>query len=248
MKKNILNAYGETNCGSIGKHNDDSFCYKTANSANGQIGIFAVADGVGGLPQGSTASGIAISCINRWWEQALEQGYQTKDEFEGTLREAIVHANNQILLESKRQNIQMGTTLSALLCMQGSFVILNTGDSRVYLGEKGLTWKISLLTDDQVVDVAREVNGEIVKKTVLEHCLGITDQTVLFRNQGVLRKNQVFVVCSDGVYKTNGLKKISDICLENRLQSKQLCVALIGQALKNGEKDNITAIAISIAE
>lgn len=248
MRKNIFTAFGETNCGVLGKHNDDSFCYKMANSENDQIGIFAVADGVGGLPEGSTASGIAISCINRWWEQALEQDYQTKQEFETSLREAIVYANKQILLEAKKRNIQMGTTLSVLLCIENSYIVLNTGDSRVYLGEKSLTWKFLQITEDQVTDLAREVNGEIVVKSVLSNCLGITEETKLFRTEGVLKRGQVFVVCSDGVYKTSDTKKISEVVYANRAVPEKACKALIESALKNNEKDNITAIIVSTIE
>ena len=71
MSRLILDVYGISDVGIRKEVNEDSFVYKVANIDDSVAGLFAVADGVGGLSEGDRASQTCIRRINLWWESEL---------------------------------------------------------------------------------------------------------------------------------------------------------------------------------
>jgi len=244
MRKLIIQAAGVTDLGSVKKVNQDSFLYKVADIGDSYVGIFAVADGVGGLDSGEVASAIAISNINNWWEQDFKNNIDKPNNIINSLILAFKRSNEEILQYSSQNRLRAATTLSVLLIYKNSYYIIHTGDSRIYK----ISSKIQCLTKDHSCYVNRLVNGATYRKSVLTACLGAKEDLKYFCTSGKISKNNIFMVCSDGVYKTISDKDILKLIKKNKGDLKFSCESLINEAKTRGERDNITLIVCRIVK
>ncbi|MGO8822246.1 MAG: protein phosphatase 2C domain-containing protein, partial [Desulfomonilaceae bacterium] len=158
--------------------NEDSFY------VNEDIGLFIVADGMGGHNAGEVASSIAVTVVSNLIEEGLAS---TKDPVE-LVRRGMSNANETILEKSLNNTAwsEMGTTLLVALFTDHELVIGHVGDSRAYMIGKG---RIRQLTQDHtfVAEWLRE--GRITKEQARRHhqrhglteALGVT-KDVLFRS------------------------------------------------------------------
>ena len=104
------------------------------------IGLFVVADGMGGHNAGEVASALAVKTLHEFLARAA-------DASESTLAEALCLANDQVLSAAAGNSTYegMGTTVVAACVSDGSLVFGNVGDSRIYLMRAGA---LQQLTDD----------------------------------------------------------------------------------------------------
>lgn len=247
MKKLRFTAAGVSDVGIVKTQNEDAYCYKIADAGDFCVGVFAVADGVGGLDDGTLASNIAIASINHWWDELVRQNAQPDYPPEQSLIEAAKYANRKIFKQAAEKNTKMGTTLSVLFLYGDEYTILHTGDSRIYKGGRQLKWKFEQLTQDQTAFVEREAGGQKILRQVLASCLGIKADASLLLYSGLLKKNETYLLCSDGVYKTIEEGQISQMLREGPADLKNLCTRLVETAKSNQERDNITALAVHIS-
>jgi serine/threonine protein phosphatase PrpC len=116
--------------------NEDSFFHHVSPDNNGnEIALFVVADGMGGYQQGDTASKIAISSIEKWWEKRRHKIIKRKNALLRILTEGeqvIQQINKTIKVTSNHSGKKMGTTLSLLVLYKGEYAVIHIGDSRVY--------------------------------------------------------------------------------------------------------------------
>ncbi|MCK5396477.1 MAG: serine/threonine-protein phosphatase, partial [Gammaproteobacteria bacterium] len=117
------NYAARTDVGKIREHNEDSYC------VNQNLGLYVVADGMGGHASGEVASEIAITAI----EQQIKQG--------NSLVEAIEVAHLAIIkgVETGAGKPGMGTTVVAVQLMDDAYTLAWVGDSRAYLWSDGLS-------------------------------------------------------------------------------------------------------------
>jgi len=135
-------------------HNEDSFL------CNDGIGLYAVADGMGGHLGGERASSMAVEILEREIDRGVAMGVtDTSDDLPtnpsgngvhpiaGALRQAVTEATKAIWENAQREpECQgMGTTLTGMLFHGGKASIVHVGDSRAYLYRHG---KVRQLTDD----------------------------------------------------------------------------------------------------
>ncbi|MCB1124171.1 MAG: serine/threonine-protein phosphatase, partial [Verrucomicrobiae bacterium] len=161
-------AAGETHVGLVRKKNEDSF-YCDAKDL-----IFAVADGLGGLPFGDLASKAVVQYLQLWVTARRKENWEGID-WPTFMKEM----NHQVVMTGQisAHGLGIGTTLSMGMIRNNALEISHIGDSRIYLLRNG-DWK-QLTTDHTLETFAREQNQVSESSEVPEHykhtltqCLG----------------------------------------------------------------------------
>lgn len=239
-----MTGYGNTHPGKIRKINQD---YVYIN--NSQIGsldnLYIVADGVGGHKAGEVASESAID----FFEQFI---YETEDdEVLDLLVSALSYANSEIfkMAKAEKQYENMGTTLLATTMKNGKIFIAHVGDCRLYGIRNN---KIVQMTSDHTYAMDLFKAGVISK----EEALKSKDAHILTRAIGTEKtvkadalfcdifKDDIFIMCSDGLSDMVSDEEIFNIASDNSLTPEQKVDTLIQKANDNGGKDNIAVIII----
>ena len=130
----------ETDPGIKRKHkpNEDSIfaaqLERAHNSQPQQVGLFVVADGMGGHANGQDASRLAIQTIIDYMIPRISTGTSLDDEgYKNLLVEGVQHANLAVHQRNQEEHGDMGTTMTAALVIGATAYIANVGDSRTYL-------------------------------------------------------------------------------------------------------------------
>lgn len=247
----------ETDVGNIKKTNQDSTLIKLASTIDGRNILLAVlCDGMGGLQKGELASATAVRYFSTWFDKELP--YQLKSFNWETLSEAwkrlIEKLNTVILRYGEKSNITLGTTLTALLFIDDSYMIAHVGDTRAY----EIYHDLRQLTEDHTY-VAREVKrGNMTleearkspRRNVLLQCVGASKKVVPEVIFGKLERGTNYLLCSDGFRNEitseeifNHLKPGAGVTKE---ESKSHLRHLMNIAKERRERDNLTAILIKV--
>ena len=212
------------------------------------LSIFILADGMGGYNGGEVASKIAVESARKYIEENANKVQIGEKKITDILKSATSYANNTVYEISKEnKNLEeMGTTLEICLIYNNIIYISHIGDSRVYSiiddNVKRLTIDHSYV-EKLVSDgtITREEAENHPKKHILIKALGCLPEIEPDIVEKELEKNEIIVICSDGL--TNMLKdeKIKDIVINNKENPE---IELIKEANLAGGYDNITAIII----
>lgn len=229
--------------GPIRKNNEDSLCYKQAIFDNRKIVMAVITDGMGGMECGQIASATVTRAFYEWFDSRIGEVLSKKECEEIVINEwrrLIGKLNQKINGYGCARGIKLGTTVSALLIIEGRYVIGHVGDSRIY--KIGTFCK--RLTDDQSLKPGSNVLLECVGASEVVH--------PLFYRGNV--KGSKFILCSDGFWHKNDFYiRHSGLALRlllvGLLRKKEKYVvyaldALVRRAIKKGENDNISAIWI----
>jgi protein phosphatase len=222
-----------THAGLKRKHNED--CYE----ADGALGLWLVADGVGGHSCGEVASDIVRTTVKH-------------DVIAGqSLTQAITRAHQAVLDEIGRDEKAsgMGSTVVALLLAGDNYELAWVGDSRAYLWNSSLQQlshdhnRVSELMDQGII--TQQQASQHPERHVLTQSLGVSEQMALQpgQRQGTLARDQQILLCSDGLSDELPDEKIATIMATHNSPQSQVD-ALIQAALAAGGNDNITAIVI----
>ena len=199
---------------------------------------FAVFDGMGGENYGEVASYAAarqMQATQRNFADFLIPEKKYLERLTAQLNDAVLEA------QQKMQTAKMGTTMVCLY-FSGKYVyVCNVGDSRAYRLRDG---EFMQLSQDHV-DKRPQVDG---RKAALTQHLGIRIDDMLiepFIAKGALQKDDIYLLCSDGLTDMLTNFEISDILL--KYEEPEDCVqGLIDAALEQGGKDNITVIVCKL--
>jgi protein phosphatase len=204
------------------------------------LGLWLVADGMGGHEFGEVASALARDAVVR----EIRDGK--------SLAEAIRSADEDIIRHSRRRtdSLPMGTTMVALRIIDNRFELAWVGDSRAYLWNGQLR---QLSSDHSYVQelidqgaITAEQARNHPHRNVVTQALGVTDPESLKVEtlSGELRPGFQILLCSDGLTEEVDDASIATL-LGNTLFSAQECVDhLIAAALDGGGSDNVTAILL----
>ncbi|MCX6938670.1 MAG: protein phosphatase 2C domain-containing protein [Verrucomicrobia bacterium] len=208
--------------------------------------LFAVADGIGGLPGGAEAAQTAVTTLLRE-AQADATGETGID-----LRRAFLAANAEViaLAEAIAPDTGLGTTLCALAIQSGHALIANVGDSRCYLFRDA---QIRLLTTDDTVEndvKARRSRGEHAvledhHRNALTRCIGQPMPLIVEIARHALRAGDQLLVCSDGISRSLSEADIAAHFTPDRSPA-QVLAALIAESLTRGGLDNATGVLVRI--
>ena len=185
--------------------NQDSVLLKTGNYKNYNIAFSVVCDGMGGLSDGELASAHVVTKLSDWFDNKLIDFLDDEvrwDEIRKNLESIIVELNRQLFSYGKRNHLNLGTTITGILIINNHYMVINVGDSRTYLVNKG----IRQITEDQSL-VAREVKmGKMTweeaeydkRRNVLLQCIGATQNVEIEVYEGETGSEDGFLLCSDG--------------------------------------------------
>ena len=249
VEMGIISA-GDSDIGRKRKTNQDSIFVDNKHH------FFAVADGMGGHSGGDVASQLAVKVMPEFMAKNPSMEAQT------LMRNVIFEVNRSILEKAEEEPTLhgMGTTLSAIYISGPTLVVGNVGDSRVYMVNAN---KIYQMTRDhsfvqEKLNMGIYTREEAVKdpqKNVLVRSVGFeADLQVDVFNYRIC-KNDIFMICSDGLHG-----KVSDADILHIIQKnitdpsnctlddvKGAVKELIQQANDNGGQDNISVI-VAVAQ
>ena len=210
-------------------------------------GLFALADGMGGHPEGEVASQLALQTLAALFQRDAKPQLKDPQRF---LLEAIMAGHHQLLrYATERGLIDTPRTTVVACVLQGNAAYwAHCGDSRLYLvrGDKLIArtrdHSYSELQDtlSQVVPI-----GERFNRNVLFTCLGSPGKPVVdVVGPLVMQTGDRILLCSDGLWGT-----VADAVIADQLASKSISDAvpeLVEQALRNGgpKSDNVTILAV----
>ncbi|MFN2316747.1 MAG: PP2C family serine/threonine-protein phosphatase [Gemmatimonadales bacterium] len=215
-----------------------------------------IADGVGGGRKGEEASRLALEEITAYIADSTRVFYQGDaqgDDFTQILQDAAtrVHERVQALAAEDSERRGMATTLTLYLGVWPWIYLLQVGDSRYYLYYNG---ELTQVTRDQTM--AQElVDQGVLKRTdafntrwanVLSSSIG-GKQTAPVVTRLQQRRGSVHLMCSDGLTKHVPDDRIAER-LRTMTSSRQVCEALLEDALEGGGTDNITIIVGRVKE
>ena len=229
-----VNYAARTDVGKVREHNEDCFC------VNPELGLYVVADGMGGHASGEVASEIAVTTI----EQQIKNGYD--------MVEAIEDAHVAILqgVKSGRGKHGMGTTVVAVQMNGDDYTLAWVGDSRAYLWDDGL---IQITKDHSMVQMLIDT-GQITRQEARSH----PRKNIIYQNlgapevklpevslkRGTLYKDQKIILCSDGLSDDVEDQQIEKI-VGSTGSDAEAVEELVTAALDNGGNDNVSVIIVS---
>ena len=235
-----LASFGKTHVGMKRSHNEDAF-YR-----NDDIGLYIVADGMGGHKAGEIASNMAVDSIKNF---ILNQ----KKVAEQALVDAIYVANN-LIFKSAAANAQyngMGTTIVSMAFNSNGAMLCHVGDSRAYVLTRG---RLERLTEDHTYVNEQFKTGLITEKqmethsmrNVLTRSLGFSEQIKVASQKLNIHAGDRYLLCSDGLSHMVGDNVIAEI--GSIPDAVHAVSTLIEVANTNGGDDNITVIIIDVTE
>jgi serine/threonine protein phosphatase PrpC len=233
----MLEAFGLSDPGSVRPNNED--CYLLAP----EMGLYVVADGMGGAQAGERASKLAVDALAGFVSKA---GHPTAE----MLAQAFQEANNQVMnAASNDVNLEgMGTTLVAALEDGTEILIASVGDSRAYVYQGD---ELIGITEDQtwVHEVGRKLGIDETSlrshpmRHVLTMAIGVSPELRVHSYALKPQAGAEVLLCSDGLHGVVDEDVIAEALARNgSLESK--CRKLIEAAKAAGGPDNITTVLL----
>jgi serine/threonine protein phosphatase PrpC len=231
---------GQTDVGRVRTVNEDALLI------NDECGLWLVADGMGGHEGGDFASQAVVSAFDDL------QAPSSLAQLAASVQSSLDQANRRVLQHAQGNTREgmMGTTVVAFLAHGDFYFCYWCGDSRAYLLRDG---RLQRLTRDHSVVQDLVDSGEISPDDVESHpasnqitnALGIQEPLQLERVQGQLRDGDIFLVCSDGLFKEVNEAEIAGILMAGAATAVE---RLVRAALARGARDNTTAIVVQMEE
>lgn len=247
----MIDALGLTDPGPVRKTNEDCFF------CDASLGLFIVADGLGGHAAGEVASSLAVETISGFIRRTEDDGefswpygFDSALSFAGNKLRTAVHLANRRVFRAAERNDEytgMGTTVVAGLVSGGRLVVANAGDSRLYIFHAGRltqltrddTWAATLLAaqagDDPGAPPARST------RHVLTNVVGAREQTDVHITEQDLASGDVIFLCSDGLHGILDDDTLASILAAGRAPA-DIAPEMIKVALDRGVRDNVTAV------
>ena len=244
-------AHGLTDKGLSRTNNEDSFY------SDKDLGLFVVADGLGGHSAGEVASRMAVEALSGYIRKSCAGGEPLIGRSDSGRSDASnrlvsgIRLANQVVCEAAKNNPSwqgMGTTIVAALADGNRVSIAHAGDSRAYLVRSGT---ISQLTDDHSV-VAEKVRKGLMSKeeaegsgirNVITRALGYDEAFEVDVTEIDILDGDRLLLCSDGLSTMVSDDDALMIIASDDLP-QSVCTKLVDEANNNGGKDNITVIAV----
>lgn len=247
----IADSAGLTDTGQRRQANEDSFCM------DDNLGLYMVADGMGGHAAGEVASRIATQTLHNYILQI--QHAKNPDELPDAdpslsreanrLTAAILLANKSIydVSQTRQTYAGMGTTVAAILFRESSIVTANVGDSPVFLVRDGHIDRLSVLhTVESELSGKQEGGSKLGPefKHMLTRAVGTKPAVSADVSETVVQVGDTLVISSDGLTDKVSVQEIGDMAAAQKPDAA--CRALVDLANERGGEDNITVIVIRI--
>jgi protein phosphatase len=231
-------AFGQTDLGLMREHNEDAFLALPRHA------FFAVADGLGGLPQGALASTLAVECLQKWFNTPGRNGRLD-------LRHLFNLANQRVNDEGRlvSNEVGIGTTLTAFRLGRGQIDVGHVGDSGLYQFRRGEPAR-KLTTDHTMAEEmrARLRPGDNMYipdyyTHTLTRCIGQTGEIQVDVFTAPVQAGDRLLLYTDGVTKVFQEKELTETVWASDTPEK-LVARLVKLGNERGGPDNLTAVAV----
>jgi serine/threonine protein phosphatase PrpC len=227
-------------------NNEDAIC------ASPELGLFIVADGMGGYEGGEIASALAIETIHELIKRTAGDAdvtwpYQIDPQRTISENELIVAtrlAGERIAARRTGALHEMGSTVAVLRITREHAVVAHVGDSRIYRLRAGT---LAQLTVDHSMVAQLEANGfppeaALHWRHVVTRALGTATGEPDVQREAV-RRGDVFLLCSDGLSEVLEPRRMASLLAA---PAELACRALVEAAYAAGSRDNISAVVVRI--
>jgi serine/threonine protein phosphatase PrpC len=232
-----MQAQAYSHIGAVRKKNEDAVL------CDSSLGLFIVADGIGGRLAGEIASSTAVSITSKIVRSDPDESPHI------LLKQAFYEANNVLFQAGKNpEQLGMGTTMTAAMANDKEIFWAHVGDSRAYLIDKN---GIQQLTEDHSLVQELLKEGNITadearnhpQKNILVRSLGQESLVNVDIGHNYWQKGDYLLLCSDGFY--NMLEEYEIIALLAVDDDLNRTVKnMVGLALERGGFDNISVVLV----
>lgn len=245
-----LLSFGTTTTGRR-SNNEDNLCERR------ELGLYAVADGLGGYEGGEVASALTVETLAGFVERNRRDPKGTwpckedkrRSFTENLLRAAAVEAHQAIVARRTGRLGQMGSTLAGVLFAGEVAAVAHVGDSRVYRLRAGL---LEPLTRDhsmyaELLAAGRDLppRHEFPFKNQITRALGLDGNASSDTTLVDVRVGDRFLLCTDGLYDPFEPEALT--ALLSTGTARECGEALVAKAFELGSADNITAVVVDVA-
>ena len=252
----MLTGHGVTHPGRVRKNNEDSLL------SDPGLGLFLVADGMGGHNAGEVASRLAVEAIKGFLSRSAggddftwPYGIDPRLSFAGNrLMTAIRLANRRVFKagESRDEYTGLGTTIVAALIEDDALTFSGVGDSRIYVCASGTLEQITQDESWVATVLAREPGMEDAAalathpmRHVLTNVLGAREQMEMQVGERTFAPGERLLLCSDGLHGALDDATLLGV-LAASASANEAAEELVRLALERDGSDNITALVVEM--
>lgn len=240
-----LSCAGYSRRGSTHRVNQDMFLLQP------ELGLFALADGISGLPHGEVAARLAVSSACSYLQTQLAALPALADlpraQIQRLLADAVAFADFSVRDAAEERRLPMGCTLDLALVHGDSAFLAHVGDARIYRHHAG---RLTLLTRDHTMasELADAIGpeGQAAMALGLTHVLcnaiGCHEQPLPALGIVELGPGDRLLLCTDGVHGELALPKMQDLL---NAPASMAAWALIRQVGRQRGGDDATAVVIA---
>ncbi len=246
-------AAAKTDVGQKRQGNEDRFCLDPA------LGLYVVADGMGGHAAGEVASRLAVETIQEWMgkylsgaDAAIMGPADAAGSAEANFLLSSIRLANRIIFDSakdRREYTGMGTTVVAVLAQDDRFVLAHVGDSRIYRIRRDHIIQVSRdhsfvqqQVDNGMMSAAEAHQSQY--RHMITRALGLKEIVDVELSEQPARAGDVLVLCSDGLSDLLDDEEILAAVQDHGNDLDQVCQALVDRANAKGGDDNITVLVV----
>lgn len=219
------------------------------------LGLFAVADGMGGHSSGEVASKMALQTVAERVMRTvvlpeIAGELVWEDDILALLRQATIAANDAVYLARQKRENDMGTTLTAALIRDDRLFLAHVGDCRAYrFSANGL----EQLTTDHAVVARMIADGQAEPEELYTHphrsiiyrCIGDKPVVEVDTDLLPLTPGDRIILCCDGLWEMIRDEGIKDVLMQEA-DPQRACDLLVRHANAAGGDDNISVIVIQV--
>jgi serine/threonine protein phosphatase PrpC len=219
------------------------------------LGLFVVADGMGGYEGGEVASKLALQTLA---DQVLRTivlpelagAMMLEEDILVRLRQSTIAANDDVYLTRQKSGTEMGTTLTAVFVRDNRLFLAHIGDCRVY------RWNgdgLQQLTTDHSVVANLIAEGQVGPEEIYTHphrsviyrCIGDKPLVEVDTDVLPLDPGDRIVLCCDGLWEMIRSEGIEDVLMQES-DPQAACELMVSRANTAGGEDNISVIVFQV--
>lgn len=233
----LWSSYGQTDVGCVRDANEDAIFEKS------DIGLWAVADGMGGHLVGDVASSKIVAALD------AVQPERKLSDFVTSIEDALLDTNQKMLeyAQVMFESGTMGSTLVALVIRDRVGVCLWAGDSRLY---RFRNQQLIQITRDhsqleEMIEfglLKRENADDYAQKNVITRAIGVESSLYIDVTIFTSQIGDIFILCSDGLYNVVSPQEMQSSIASRDVET--IAKKLIELAIANGAPDNVSVVVV----
>jgi len=251
-----LNVAGKSHIGMKRKINEDSCLIRP------DLGLYVIADGMGGHRAGEVASRMVVETIEDYWRKVnIDEDPCIQEPIEKDISKNAKHLINSICFankavheaQKKPQYLRMGSTVSALLVEKDMIWLANVGDSPVYILDQG---RLRLVSEEHSIEAEQRDMGfsdsfgstNPLMKNMLTRVMGLNEKVDVYIMRMKPELGDIILACSDGLTNYMSEESVREVLNDTTKSLEERVDLLIEGANRGGGGDNISVILLEVLQ